>query len=69
MENQDHILVRPYTIKELAKIYQVSIPTMRKWINELKNEIGEKKGWFYSIRQVKIIFDNLCVPYTTELDK
>jgi len=62
------VLVKPYTVTELAKIYGVCRETLQSWINEFKDEVGEKKGRYYTIPQVKIIFKNLCVPHTIELD-
>lgn len=67
------IELRPYKLAELCGIYGVSKPTLRKWISELKKELGKRKGHFYSIAQVKIIFKNLLLPSfmvieETELD-
>lgn len=55
------IQLRPYKLAELSGIYGVSKPTLRKWIAELK-ELGKRIGHFYSIPQVKIIFENLLLP-------
>lgn len=54
--------IRPYSIKELAGIYNVCNKTMKKWINPFSELIGEKNGRYYSVVQVKIIFDKLGVP-------
>lgn len=62
------VLVKPYTVTELARIYGVCRETLQKWIDEFKEEVGEKKGRYYTIPQVKIIFKNLSVPCTMELD-
>jgi hypothetical protein len=34
----------------------------KKWIKPFNNEIGEKNGRYYSVGQVKVIFDRLGVP-------
>lgn len=62
------IPVKPYTLTELAEIYGVCTRTLKKWINEFKSEVGDKKGRYYTIPQVKVIFDNLCFPHTTEIN-
>lgn len=62
------VMVKPYTISELARIYGVCRETLQKWINEFKEEVGERKGRYYTIPQVKIIFENLSVPYTIEVE-
>jgi hypothetical protein len=54
--------IRPYSTKELAGIYNVCDKTMKKWINPFVAEIGVKNGRYYSVAQVKIIFDKLGVP-------
>ena len=72
MENKEQeqkmqVPVKPYTLTELSKIYGVCGRTLKKWISVFKEEVGEKKGRFYTIPQVKIIFQNLCFPHTMEI--
>lgn len=54
--------VKPYTAKQLASLYGVSLNTIKKWIKPFSKEIGEKIGHFYNTRQVIIIIDNLGPP-------
>jgi response regulator of citrate/malate metabolism len=54
--------LRPYTIAELADIYGVSKKTFRRWLDPFQEQIGKRNGFFYSIVQVKIIFDKLGIP-------
>jgi len=54
--------IKPYTMKELCNMYQVSDIVMRKWFKPFGNEIGERVGWFYNVNQVRIIFDKLGAP-------
>ena len=61
------IFVKPYTAKELAALYEVSDKTFRKWINQFEDEIGHKTGIYFTIRQVRIIFDRLDVPHYYEV--
>lgn len=53
--------LKPYSVTDLAKIYGVCNRTFKKWVNDIK-EVGPKKGRYYSIPQVKIIFENMKVP-------
>jgi hypothetical protein len=57
------ITYKPCTLKELAVLYHVSIKTMRKWLgcDSLKNIVPER-GYYYSIRQVKLIMEHLGEP-------
>jgi hypothetical protein len=54
--------IRPYSTRELAGIYSVCDKTMKKWIKPFIDEVGEKNGRYYSVAQVKVIFDKLGVP-------
>jgi hypothetical protein len=54
--------IKPYSTRELASIYDVCDKTMKKWIKPFVSEIDEKNGRYYSVAQVKVIFDKLGVP-------
>ena len=54
--------VKPYNIGDLADIYGVCNKTFKKWIQPFEKEIGKKHGRFFSIAQVKIIFEILGMP-------
>lgn len=60
--NNDAIVIRPYSLAELAEIYGVSTHTMRNWIKRHNNSIGERVGRFYTTLQVKTIFEKLGLP-------
>jgi hypothetical protein len=63
MQKIANIHVKPYTLDELAGIYEVNWRTLKKWLQPFEIEIGEKIGRYYTIRQVEIIFDKLGYPY------
>ena len=54
--------IRPYSTKDLAGIYGVCDKTLKKWVKPFASEVGEKNGRYYSVAQVKIIFEKLGVP-------
>ena len=56
------IKLKPYSLTELTKLYGVCIKTMKKWLEPFKEEIGNKKGRFYTISQVRLIFEKLGLP-------
>lgn len=62
------IKVKPYTIMELARFYEVDWRTFKKWIKPFEGELGPKYGRFFTIPQVKLIFDKLSLPSSIELD-
>ena len=54
--------VKPYTMKELCEIYQISDKTMRKWLEPFSEQIGKRQGHIYNVAQVVTIFAKLGVP-------
>ena len=56
------IIVKPYTIGELADLYNVSVRTFRTWLKPFQEEIGKRIGHTYNVTQVRIIFKKLSVP-------
>lgn len=62
-KRKNFIEVKPYLLKELAMLYGVEPRTLKNWMAPFKSEIGEKMGRYYTVRQVKVIFEKLDVPY------
>jgi hypothetical protein len=56
--------LKAYSTKELAVIYGISDKTFKKWLLPFVNSIGNKHGRYYTVAQVKIIFEKLGVPGT-----
>ena len=54
--------IRPYSTKELALIYGVCDKTLKKWVKPFAADIGEKQGRYYTVAQVKTIFEKIGVP-------
>ena len=61
---KQQITLKPYTVLELARMYEVSDRTLKKWLKPFEEEVGKKNGYFYTIAQVKIIFEKLGMPGT-----
>lgn len=61
-ENNKGVLIRPYTLKELASLYGVGWRTLKRWLVPFREEIGEKNGRYFSIPQVKKIFEKIDYP-------
>lgn len=64
MQQQERRVVRvmPYTTKQLTAIYGVDHRTLKKWMNNLKESLGERNGYYWSIPQVRLIFEKLSLP-------
>jgi hypothetical protein len=60
--------VRPFTHGQLCALYGISDKTLTNWLKPFRDLIGERRGHFYTVVQVEIIFDKLGVPYKLEKD-
>lgn len=56
MSESNKIPMRPYTLSELSRFYGKDLRTFKKWIAPLEDELGEKDGRKFNVKQVKIIF-------------
>ena len=56
MTADDGIVLKHYTHKELAVLYNVARCTLRRWLKPHLDAIGKREGHYYSRRQVEIIF-------------
>lgn len=54
--------VKHYSTKELAKFYGVCDKTLLKWMKPFTNDIGQRQGRYFTVAQVKIIFEKLGEP-------
>ena len=54
--------IRSYSNKELAACYHCSANTFRKWMKQLKGDLGPRMGHIYSPKQVRIIVERLGEP-------
>jgi transposase len=62
MKRATPLELRPYSLKELAGIYKVSKNTFKKWLENFSDELGKRNGYYYSVLQVKLIFEKLGLP-------
>lgn len=62
--------IKPYNVKEICSIYNISCKTFFKWSVFFGKEVGPRRGRYYTVRQVEIIFGKLGLPYRVreELD-
>jgi len=60
--NPTESICRPYTKKELADRYGISIKTLKTWLRPHLHHIGEPPGRYYTVRQVRLIFEYLGEP-------
>jgi uncharacterized protein YjcR len=56
------VLIKAYSVKEIAGLYNISPKTLRRWLTPFAKEIGERKGHSYTPKQIRIIFEELGIP-------
>lgn len=56
------IALKPYTLAELSRLYEVDKRTFKMWIEPYKDQIGKRIGKYYSVLQVRFIFEQLGLP-------
>lgn len=60
------IHIKPYTTKEIAAMYGISTKTIIRWMEPIKNEVGEKRGRYFTVNQVERIFTEIGLPRVIE---
>jgi len=61
------IELKPYNVKELAIIYGVDRRTMKGWLKLHESAIGIKPGRYFTVLQVKTIFQRLGIPSQVQI--
>ena len=56
--------LKPYSKTELARIYGISVRCLNNWLDKFKTEIGEKRGRYFNVNQVRVIIEKLGLPGT-----
>jgi hypothetical protein len=67
-EVRKQIPLKPYTLKELSQLYGMDWRTLKTWLEPFQKEIGQKRGRYYQIPQVRIIFQKLDLPSMIDVD-
>jgi len=62
---KEKVVVKPYSLKELARLYEISEYIFKTWLKPIEPQIGSVFGQCYNIRQVELIFKNFGVPGLT----
>ena len=57
------IVVKPYTNQDLAKMFNMCSRTLRRNISGIKDQLGERRGHFWNIKQVEMIMAQIGRPY------
>jgi phage anti-repressor protein len=66
-DEQGNLIIRPYRLKDLAAIYDVSTRTMRRWIDAKAAEYGKKEKKYFTITQVNGIINAIGLPQKISL--
>ena len=61
---EEKFKVKPYTLKELCQLYELSYKSMRSCLAPIMEKIGPKLGRCFTVNQVQVIIDHIGMPYT-----
>jgi hypothetical protein len=62
------ITPRPCTTTDLAHVYGVNRRTINSWLKPFATLIGERTAYYYTQKQVEIIFEKLGDPMPIDFD-
>lgn len=62
------ITPRPCTITDLAHVYGVNRRTINSWLKPFDSEIGKRTAYYYTQKQVQVIFEKLGEPMPIDFD-
>jgi hypothetical protein len=63
------ITARPCTNVDLGFVYGVDRRTIISWLKPFENAIGKRISYFYTQKQVQIIFESLGEPQHVDFEK
>lgn len=61
------IRLTTYTSADLAKIYGISVQTVRRWVKPLEPLIGERMGHYFTPKQMGYIREELDKRFTANV--
>lgn len=59
---QGNLLIKPYRLKDLAAIFDINPQTLKRWIGKYPDDLGEKDGMYYSVKQVEFMIEQFGLP-------
>lgn len=62
LKTKQTVTIKPYSKKELAVLYDVSVYIITVWLKGIASELGTVLGRRYNINQVELIFVRLGIP-------
>jgi len=65
-DEEGHLLIKPYRIKDLAEIYDVSPKTIRKWITN-KAGVEKKESQYFTVHDVAKIETAIGLPQKIDI--
>lgn len=61
------VVVKEYTLTDLAEMYKMSKYRLRCRIEKYKKQVGQRAGYFYETEQVRKIFQLIPLPSDIDL--
>ena len=61
-DEQGNLNIKPYRLKDLIAIFDVNENTFKKWMARYPDELSERDGKYFSIRQVEFMIEKFGLP-------
>jgi hypothetical protein len=68
VNNDGSITPRPCTVTDLAMIYGVNRRTINTWLKPFEAEIGKRSAYYFTQKQIQIIFEKLGEPMPVDFE-
>ena len=62
-DTNGNLIVKPYRTMDLCIIFDIGYKTFRRWVKEHQEEIGIRRGIYYSIDQVEVMLGKFGRPH------
>lgn len=56
------LIIKAYRLIDLAQIFGVNYRTFKRWVANIKSEVGKPDGRFYSVNQVEYMISQFGLP-------
>jgi len=66
-DGQGNLFIKPYRLKDLAAIFDINSLTLKRWMGKYREELEEKDGKYYSVRQVEFMIEKFGLPRVMSL--
>ena len=61
-DEQGRLIIKPYRLKDLAAIFDISQITLKRWIAGTADQFDRKGRKYYTVKQVELMVEKFGLP-------